>query len=91
MKELKVRLEIRTLNNPDNRMEAKFWVGFFDFPMIDNTRLSEDQRCAVVLKKFEELNAELSVLCFPGTHASLREKPYYQEVVNKLLAEDDRD
>jgi hypothetical protein len=91
MKELKVRLEIRAPNNPDNQMEAKFWVGFFDFPMIDNTRLSDDQRCAVVLKKFEGLNAELSVLCFPGSHASLREKPYYQEVVNKLLAEDDRD
>jgi len=33
---------------------AEFWVGYFDFPMIDNTRLTHDQRCAVVLNAFED-------------------------------------
>src|SRR5262249_17733538 len=33
---------------------AEFWVGFYDFPMVDNIRLPNDQRCAVVLDAFEE-------------------------------------
>lgn len=68
-----------------NFIEAKFWVGPFDFPMIDNTRLPNDQRCAVILKKFEYPEASLTVICFPGSHASLKEKPYYDEIVEKLL------
>lgn len=68
---------------------AKFWVGFFDFPMIDNTRLSHDQRCAIVLNKFDTDTAEawLTLVYFPGSHASLKEKPYYQEVVENLLVD----
>ena len=85
-KEIKIRLEIRTSNDfNDELIEADFWVGFFDFPMIDNTRLSHDQRCGIVLNKFEEQTAEITLLYFPGSHASLKEKPYYQEVIDNLL------
>ncbi len=67
---------------------AQFGVDFFDFPMIDNTRLSYDQRCAVVLKEINEEDKilEIAVLYFPGSHASLKEKPYYDDIVNKLLS-----
>ena len=58
-------------------------MGFFDFPMIDNTRLDRDQRCAVVLNAFEDTSADITVAFFPGSYASLKEKPYYQEVVQK--------
>lgn len=85
-KEVKVRLEIRTSNEPaEEPVETEFWVGFFDFPMIDNTRLSHDQRCAIVLNKFEGPTAEITVVYFPGSHASLKERPYYQEVIESLL------
>ncbi len=87
-RELKVRLEIRTpldtLGNFEIN-EGEFWVGFFDFPMIDNTRLARDQRCAVVLNAFEEESADITLTYFPGSYASLKEKPYYQEVVEKLM------
>ena len=85
-KEIKIRLEIRTSNDfTENPIEAEFWIGFFDFPMIDNTRLSHDQRCGIVLNKFEKQRAEISLLYFPGSHASLKEKPYYQEIIDNLL------
>ncbi|MBI3988141.1 MAG: hypothetical protein HY347_00845, partial [candidate division NC10 bacterium] len=64
---------------------AEFWVGFFDFPMIDNTRLSHDQRCAIVLTAFGGSSADITAIYFPGSYASLKEKPYYQEVVQNLL------
>ena len=53
--------------------------------MIDHTRLSHDQRCAVTLNNFEDAYANITVVYFPGSYASLKEKPYYQEVVQELL------
>jgi hypothetical protein len=90
--ELDLRLTIRT---PESQPPAvagststEFWIGYFDFPMIDNTRLSSDQRCAVVLNNFDakEQTADMTLVYFPGKYAGLREKPYYDEVVAKLLA-----
>ena len=87
-RELKVRLEIRTPKDTIGNFEtnsAEFWTGFFDFPMIDNTRLAHDQRCAVVVNAFEENSADITLAYFPGSYASLKEKPYYQEVVQNLM------
>jgi hypothetical protein len=87
-RELKVRLEIRTPQDTLGNFETssvEFWVGFFDFPMIDNTRLGNDQRCAVVLNAFEDDSADITLVYFPGSYASLKEKPYYQEVVQNLM------
>jgi hypothetical protein len=87
-REFKVRLEIRTPQDTLGNFETssvEFWVGFFDFPMIDNTRLGNDQRCAVILNAFEDDSADLTLVYFPGSYASLKEKPYYQEVVQNLM------
>jgi hypothetical protein len=87
-RELKVRLEIRTAEDTLGNFEtsnAEFWIGFFDFPMIDNTRLGHDQRCAIVLNAFEDGSADITLVYFPGSYASLKEKPYYQEVVQNLM------
>ena len=87
-RELKVRLEVRTPTDTLGGVETssvEFWVGFFDFPVIDNTRLGHDQRCAVILNAFEEGSADVTLAYFPGSYASLKEKPYYQEVVQNLM------
>ncbi len=64
---------------------ATFAVSFFDFPMIDNLRLAGGQRCAVVLTNFSDHSAELTTVLFPGAYASLKEKPYYNEVIQSVL------
>jgi hypothetical protein len=87
-REIKVRLEIRTPSDTLGNVETssvEFWTGFFDFPVIDNTRLGHDQRCAVVLNAFEDGSADITLAYFPGSYASLKEKPYYQEVVQNLM------
>jgi hypothetical protein len=87
-REIKMRLEVKTPTDALGNMDtasAEFWVGFFDFPMIDNIRLTLDQRAAVVLNAFEDGSADVTLAYFPGSYASLKEKPYYQEVVQKLM------
>jgi hypothetical protein len=72
-------------NGEPQTASYSFNLGFFDFPMIDNIRLSHDQRCAVVLNNFSESSADITVVYFPGAYASLKEKPYYQDVYERLL------
>ncbi len=64
---------------------AAFGVSHFDFPMIDNTRLAGGQRCAVVLNSMSDESADITLVLFPGSYASLKEKPYYDEVIESVL------
>jgi hypothetical protein len=87
-KTVKVRLDIETSMNEKfvNMVTQEFTIDYFQFPMIDNTRLSNDMRCAVVMRDFAYPNfIEVDILYFPGSHSSLKERPYYDEVVKKLL------
>ncbi|HEY6928793.1 MAG TPA: hypothetical protein VJA66_03865 [Thermoanaerobaculia bacterium] len=87
--EVQLRMTVRTADvNRVDTSSTEFWVGPYDFPMIDNTRLPRDQRLAVVLNNFDSRRglADITVALFPGKYAGLREKPYYDEVLAKLLA-----
>ncbi len=86
-RQINVRLEIRTPKDNTGSLEtssAEFWVGYFDFPMIDNTRLPHDQRAAVVLNAFEDGAADITMALFPGSYASLKDKASLQEVLQNL-------
>jgi hypothetical protein len=85
-RQINVRLEIKTADGGSTETSsADFWVGYFDFPMIDNTRLTNDQRAAIVLNAFEEGAVDITLAYFPGSYASLKEKASYQEVFNNLM------
>src|SRR5256714_6251019 len=84
--EVEVRLAITTLPGEETK-DATFTVGFYDFPMIDNTRLSADQRCAIVLQKFhegEDATAQIRLVYFPGSRAGLREKTFSEDIIRNL-------
>jgi len=87
--QIQLRVTVRTAEKQSvDTTSAEFWLGHFDFPMIDNIRLPHDQRMAVVLNAFDPRrgSADLTLAYFPGKYAGLREKPYYDEVLAKLLA-----
>ena len=66
-------------------IDVPFNVDFFDFPMIDNSRLPDGHRCAVVLREFHTSSVHLSLLYFPGSRASLKDKPFYDEIIDDLV------
>ena len=91
-KEIDVELTVET---PDPQLgrqtkTAAFKVSFYDFPMIDNTRLLGGYRCAIVLNGFSDYAADLTFVLFPGEYASLKEKPYYSEVIESVRRENAR-
>lgn len=87
-REVQIALTVETPDPELGRQTkvAKFVVSFFDFPMIDNIRLAAGQRCSVVLNAFSDESADLTVVLFPGSYASLQEKPYYNEVIESVLS-----
>jgi hypothetical protein len=66
-------------------IDTNFVVGLFDFPMIDNTRLSGSERCAVSLTVLNPNVVSLTLAYFPASRASLKDKPYYDEVIKALV------
>ena len=86
---VEVRLNIctRIPGKEDKCANPAFTIDFFEFPMIDNTRLINDKRCSVVMRDFDTVNKfmEIDVIFFPGSHSSLKERPYYDDIVSKLL------
>ena len=84
--QLIIRLEVSPAEGGPELTESRatFQVGFYDFPLIDNTRLANGMRCAVTLSAWSKSNADLTTTCFPGEYASLKDRPYIDEVMKKL-------
>jgi len=84
--QLRLRLEVKSSEGSKDNLDTRavFDVGYFDFPMIDNTRLANGLRCAVTLSNFTHEAADLTTICFPGEFASLKDRPYYDEVIQRL-------
>ena len=78
-------VDLSQLEGARNEFDNSFWVDFFDFPMIDNTRLTNNERCALVLSDFGTGAALVSLVYFPASRASLKDKPFYDEVIDDLL------
>jgi hypothetical protein len=66
-------------------IDTTFWVGLFDFPMIDNTHLTQSERCAVALTQMTDYDLNIALAYFPGSRASLKDKPYYDDLMHDLL------
>jgi hypothetical protein len=79
------RLQESAVERANIETEAQFWVGPFGFPMIDNTRLSRSERCSISVIRILENSVTLAISYFPASRASLKDKPYYDEVLQDLL------
>jgi hypothetical protein len=78
--------ELSTMDLEGKReIDTNFVVGLFDFPMIDNTRLSSGERCAVSLTVLNPSVVSVALVYFPASRASLKDKPYYDEVIKDLV------
>jgi hypothetical protein len=88
-KELHVRLIVSKPGQTDPGIEQEvdvpFRLGFFSFPEINNTRLSNGERCAVVLTRMQEQSADISLVYFPANRASLKDRMYVEELLHEML------
>ena len=92
-RQIRIKLEVRTPRTGSRDLSedetdttySVFWITPFDFPMINNTRLPYGQRCAIVLRRFGNPVADLTLVTFPGSRASLKEKPFFDDAMREIL------
>ena len=61
-----------------------FTVSPFDFPMIDNVRLEDRSRVSLVMSRVDDGGVTLSLVYFPGSRTSLKDRPFHDEVLRTL-------
>jgi hypothetical protein len=84
--ELTVRLAVSPPGKPDAapEVDVRFSVGYFDFPAINNTRLSNGERCAVVVRNMDDSSARVSLVYFPANRAGLKDRMYVEEILDQM-------
>lgn len=94
-KTIRVELTVADIPNAADTLQAftlpiasRFELDAFDFPMIDNTRLSADQRLALVLEGFrregDDFVIRIALVVFPGLYASHKDKPFLDVLIDQL-------
>jgi hypothetical protein len=96
--EVEVRLVAQEVpGNGPSIIDRHFSVSPYDFPMLDNTRMPNGDRCAVVITNYyrdtQGTEAErqrnsfvkLEMIVFPATSASLKERIEYDELLKNML------
>lgn len=68
---------------------VEFQASYFDLPYMDNTRLFDGSRFALLLTSAdkEEGTANFEVVIFRGDFSSLRDRPVFEEMLKKLNEE----
>jgi hypothetical protein len=64
--------------------EFDLTVSPFDFPLIDNVRLGDGGRVSLVMTRVDDGGVTLTLVYFPDSRASLRDKPFSDEVQKEL-------
>ena len=75
-----------TLNFVQALKPIKFEVSFFDLPYMDNTRLFDGSRFALILSHVDKKEgaAEINAIIFKGEFMNLRDRPFFEEMLQKL-------
>lgn len=91
--EVEIRLRVDFSSPKDTDVDRHFWVGQYDFPMLDNTELSSGLRVSVVITEFfvpeenreENSFAKIYLVVFPGASASFKERQDYDDILLDML------
>lgn len=86
IKILEIPKDESSTGEPKVVANSDFNLDFFNFPLIDNTRLSNNHRFALIIEDFDFKTIEIKGVLFPGVFASQRDKPFLNEAIDELKA-----
>ena len=84
----RVMLEKNEMDDRGKGGEYLFWVDLFDFPLVNYVRMSKSERFSVVLKRYGEDYADITLIYFPSLRSGVKDKPFLDEVISDLLRRD---
>ena len=77
-------------NSPESRdkpiVDQAFTLDYFNFPKIDNTRLTNNQRFALIMESYDEKVGKISMaaVIFPSEYASLSDRTGMKEAIKNM-------
>ncbi len=82
---LQQRLRLIVSDEPTSRRWI-FWVDLYDFPLVNFTTLSRDERFALVLDHYDDGYgiAWLRLAYFPASRSGAKDKPHVADVMSRL-------
>ena len=94
-REIEIRLRVTFSDANEENVDRHFWVGQYDFPMLDNTQLPYGLRTSVVITEFfvpeapaeRETNSfvQFHLVVFPAASASFKERQDYDDILLDML------
>ena len=73
-----------------DNVNVKFKLGYYDLPFIDNTKLFNSTRFAIILKKIlkdehGKKAINIKIIFFPESYMTSRDRPYLDEMLGQLM------
>lgn len=71
----------------NKEITREFRLNLFNFPKVDNTRLSDNQRFAIVMEEFntkDDPHIAIAAVVFPAEYASFKDRPGMREALQLL-------
>jgi hypothetical protein len=93
-REIEIRLRVNFPDAGTQSVDRHFWVGQYDFPMLDNTQLSHGLRTSVVMTDFTASKTKdgkdsgyvsFHLVVFPAASASFKERQDYDDILLDML------
>ena len=93
-REIEIRLRVSFPGQGTQNVDRHFWVGQYDFPMLDNTQLSHGLRTSVVMTDFTASKTKdgkdsgyvsFHLVVFPAASASFKERQDYDDILLDML------
>ncbi len=68
----------------EDKINRKFTLDYYNFPMIDNTRLLKNKRFTLVLENYKSGGISIRGIVFPGQYSSHRDRPFLSDAIEDL-------
>jgi hypothetical protein len=82
---LQLHLSYTDLDGGGTR-QAVIWTGLYDFPLMNFTRISDQERVAMVLTDLDptSMSATVTLVYYPSSRSGTKDKPYIDDVISRL-------
>jgi len=82
---LQLQLSYSDPKGGDTR-QVLVWADLYDFPLMNFTRISDEERVAIVLTRLDatSMSATVTLVYYPSSRSGTKDKPYIDDVMSRL-------
>ena len=81
----RLQLQLSYSTHGDTK-QVLVWASLYDFPLMNFTRIADEERVAVVLTRLdpESKSATVTLVYYPSSRSGIKDKPYIDDVMSRL-------